>query len=90
MDRMVRGTLTGFGVDAKPMCTYVSHFPHQEGAAIMNMFTLEHRRLKGDMIELLKIHRGLDRIYFDKLFTTADMIKQPRNGLIDPLLFDIL
>ena len=41
---------------------------YRERLVSLNMFSLHYRRVRGDLIELFKIYKGIDKLDFYKLF----------------------
>ena len=41
---------------------------YRERLISLNMFSLHYRRIRGDLIELFKIYKGIDKLDFGKLF----------------------
>lgn len=44
---------------------------YRERLVSLNMFSLHYRRVRGDLIELFKIYRGIDKLDFKSLFTIS-------------------
>ena len=42
---------------------------YRERLISLNMFSLHYRRMRGDLIEVFKIYKGIDKLDFGKLFT---------------------
>ena len=42
---------------------------YRERLISLNMFSLHYRRMRGDLIQLFKIYKGIDKLDFEKLFT---------------------
>ena len=45
------------------------------------MFSLRHRRLRGDMIEVFKMIHGIDKVYLEKLFCIDECRRTRKHGL---------
>ena len=42
---------------------------YRERLVSLDMFSLHYRRMRGDLIELFKIYKGIDKLDFQKFFT---------------------
>ena len=50
------------------MIPSLRNLPHKERLKRLGMFSLRHRRLKGDMIEVFKVIHGVDKVNLGKFF----------------------
>ena len=46
----------------------IRDFPYEERLEHLNLWTLEERRNRSDLIEVFKMHNGLTKIPFDRFF----------------------
>ena len=54
---------------------------YEERLQRLGMFSLRHRRLKGDMIEVFKMTQGIDKVNRGKLFFINEYGKTRRHSL---------
>ena len=54
---------------ATKMVRGLGEMSYRERLASLNMFSLHYRRIRGDLIELFKIYKGIDKLDFGKMFT---------------------
>ena len=54
---------------------------YEERLKTLGLFSLERRRLRGDLIEVYKIMRGIDRVNGGKLFPPLEMDRTRGHGL---------
>ena len=50
------------------MIPSLKNLSYEEGLKRLDMFSLRHRRLRGDMIEVFKMIRDIDKVNLGKLF----------------------
>ena len=55
--------------------------PHTNRLNALGLFSLERRRLRGDLIEVYKIMKGIDRVNGGKLFPLLEMDRTRGHGL---------
>ena len=53
---------------ATKMVRGLSGLCYRERLISLNLFSLHYRRIRGDLIELFKIYKGIDKLDFEKLF----------------------
>ena len=50
----------------------MEHLSYEERLEMLGLFSLEQRRLRGDLIEVFKIMRGMDKVDREQLFPLVE------------------
>ena len=61
---------------ATKMIPSLRNLPYEERLKRLGMFSLRHRRLRGDMIEVFKVIHGIDKVNLENLFVRMRMKEQ--------------
>ena len=64
--------LEGIQKRATKMIPSLRNLSYEERLKRLGMFSLRHRRLRGDMIEVFKVIHGIDKVNLGKLFSMEE------------------